>query len=257
MADTSLDRLVGVIQSGTQTAWADRNKEAFQTLFGTPDGRYKKTAEKTWAVRAPEMSADSGVPFAAYIHADNPRSGPYSGMSLALFPIPGEPCLVSLIVGTQGLAPDEAILGKPGHARKAQAICAWLNRDFGNGEQIAWAKQDPTRTDIPVPDDLRLKWSAYKEVFDRYGKEMYALFRPVPEARGTKEAITAFLDLLMAERGFEPNANCKAGAELIESRWYAHLMPRVEAADVDRILANRRFVIIQGPPGTGKDTDGD
>jgi 5-methylcytosine-specific restriction protein B len=57
------------------------------------------------------MSSDSGVPFSAYIHRSNPPSGPYSGLSFVVFPVPDVPCLVSLVVGTQGLSLDEAILG--------------------------------------------------------------------------------------------------------------------------------------------------
>jgi 5-methylcytosine-specific restriction enzyme B len=46
------------------------------------------------------MSADSGVPFAAYIHPSNPPSGGYSGLSFAIFPVPDQPCMVGLVVGT-------------------------------------------------------------------------------------------------------------------------------------------------------------
>jgi len=101
------------------------------------------------------MSPDSGVPFAAYIHPSNPPSGPYSGLSFVIFPVPNQQCLLGLVVGTQGLTPDEAILGRPGHARKAQAICSWLNRVYGDGNLVAWAKQDPTRSDLAVPDSVK------------------------------------------------------------------------------------------------------
>jgi 5-methylcytosine-specific restriction enzyme B len=63
-------------------------------------------------------------------------------------------CLVAMGIGTQGLSPDERILGRPGHARKIQAITRWLNSKFGNGSLIAWAKHDPTRTDVVVPAEL-------------------------------------------------------------------------------------------------------
>jgi hypothetical protein len=33
-------------------------------------------------------------------------------MSFVIFPVEGEPCLVAMVIGTQGLAPDEAILGR-------------------------------------------------------------------------------------------------------------------------------------------------
>ena len=116
--------------------WSKRNDEAFKALFGSPEGRYPKAAEKSVTLRAPEMSQDSGVPFAAYIHPSNPTKGAYGGFSFVIFPAAEAPCLVGLVVGTQGLAPDEAILGRPGHARKAQAICAWLNKEFGKVNRL-------------------------------------------------------------------------------------------------------------------------
>ena len=46
-------------------------------------------------VRAPGMSPESGVPFAAYIHPANPKSGPYEG--------PPRPRRVPRPLGTQCL----------------------------------------------------------------------------------------------------------------------------------------------------------
>ena len=149
---------------------------------------------------------ESGVPFAAYIHPSNPTSGAYSGCSFVMFPAEDQPCLFGLVVGTQGLSPDETILGRPGHARKTQAICAWLNSQFGDGKQVAWAKQDPTRTDIGVPDALKREWSSHKAALDRYGKEVYALFRPAKDSSATTAGVAAFLDLFFEERGYRPLA---------------------------------------------------
>lgn len=232
--------------------WSERNKAAFGALFGTPGGRYPQSAEKVLSLRAPEMSPGSGVTFAAYISHSNPTSGPYSGLSFVMFPVPDQPCLLGMVVGTQGLEPDEAILGRPGHARKAQAICAWLNNAYGDGKRIAWAKQDPTRTDIPIPDDVKRDWPAYKSAFDRYGNVVYALFRPTENHAATEAAVNAFLDLLMEERGFEPLADHKQSSEATRSAWLEHLMPSVDRQQVKRLLDSRRYAIIQGPPGTGK-----
>ena len=248
----SLAPLLDIVHAAIQDSWAQTNKDAFEALFGTPDGRYPKSAAKAVTLRAPGMPTDSGVPFAAYIHPSNPPSGPYSGLSFVIFPVAGQPCLIGLVVGTQGLSPDEAILGRPGHARKAQAICSWLNRDFGGGAFVAWAKQDATRTDLPVPDSVREAWPVYKNIFDRYGKEIYALYSPTADRTGTEAALTAFLDLLFEERGYRPIASCQASYESIRGNWFEHLMPGVERPQVADLLTARRYIIIQGPPGTGK-----
>lgn len=250
--DMSTSELVDVILSGDQASWTQRNKSAFEALFGSPEGRYPRSAAKAVTLRAPEMSSDAGVPFAAYIHPSSPSSGAYSGLSFVIFPVGGQPCLIGMVVGTGGLTPDEAILGRPGHARKVQAICGWLNRDYGDGSVVAWAKSDPTRTDLLVPNDLTQAWPAYKSIFDRYGKELYALFAPTPNRGATEAATSAFLDLLFDERGCRPNAGSQASFESIRGRWFDHLMPGVDRALVSDLLRQKRYVIVQGPPGTGK-----
>ncbi len=246
----SLSSLVDIIHSGTLDQWSQRNKKSFESLFGSAEGRYPKSAEKDFVLRAPEMSPDSGVPFAAYIHPSNPNSGPYSGLSFVIFPVEGKPALLGLVVGTQGLSPDEAILGRPGHSRKAQAICQWLNANFGRGEMVAWAKGDATRTDLSMP--AFSTWSEYKSITDRYGKEMYAVYCPTEDRKATEEALAAFLDLLFEERGFFPIASCKAASDKIRAAWFQHLLPPLEEKRVLALLEDRRFAIVQGPPGTGK-----
>jgi len=248
----SFSLLREIVHSQTQESWSKRNEAALNTFFGAPDGRYPKQASKVVTLRAPEMSGDSGVPFAAYIHPQNATSGPYSGLSFVIFPVPERPCLIGMVIGTQGLSPDEAILGRPGHARKAQAICSWLNREYGNGRFVAWAKQDPTRTDLPIPANVAKEWPEYKAIFDRYGKEMYALYCPTEHLAGTDAALTAFLDLLFEERGYEPLASSQNSYQSIRASWFDHLMPAVERDAIADLLSTRRYVIIQGPPGTGK-----
>ena len=58
----SLARLLDIIHSETQDSWYDSNDKAFEALFGSPEGRYPKAAAKAVTLRAPEMSADTGVP---------------------------------------------------------------------------------------------------------------------------------------------------------------------------------------------------
>ncbi|MDO8943665.1 MAG: AAA family ATPase, partial [Desulfobacterales bacterium] len=223
------------------------NTEALKALFGADTGRYPAAAERCVKLRAPEMKGgdDSGVPFAAYIHPNNPDSGPYAGMSFVIFPVPEGPCLVLMVIGTQGLSPDETILGRPGHARRLQAICGWLNAQYG---AQAWAKQDPTRTDIRMP----VRAEGYRKVFDRYGGEIYAMFRPTDDKQATYRAVAAFLDVMFAERGYQPVAKWKKEASTFRTEWMDSLMPSVTAAQVAALLRTRRYVILQGPPGTGK-----
>jgi 5-methylcytosine-specific restriction enzyme B len=146
------DELLGaILERRYSNKWPERFRAGFEALFGSDGGRYPDSAKRQVTLRAPAPSEDSEgiIPFAALIHPSNPSSGPYGGTSLAVFPGDDTPCLISLVVGTNGLAPDEGILGRPGHARKSEAICAWLNS--GRRKRVAWSKHDPTRLDWPAP----------------------------------------------------------------------------------------------------------
>ncbi|HET9182884.1 MAG TPA: AAA family ATPase [Candidatus Angelobacter sp.] len=248
----SIEQVVDIVYSKDFENWKKNNKKALESLFGAQQGRYHVDAGKTVQLRAPDINFKTGVPFAAYINPNNPESGPYGGFSFVIFPAENKPALIGLVVGTQGLAPDEAVLGRPGHARKSQAICGWLNAKFGSGKQVAWAKQDPSRTDISMPD-LPEDWADFKPVFKRYGQVIYAIFKPTEENKAaTREAAAAFLDLMFDERGYGPNAANAKDARNIRDEWHEHLMPDLTRADVKNLLDQKRFLVIQGPPGTGK-----
>jgi 5-methylcytosine-specific restriction enzyme B len=160
--------------------------------------------------------------------------------------------LVSMCIGTQGLSPDEYILSRPGHARKISAICDWLNKNYGHGNMVAWAKQDPTRIDLDIPDHIQHNFSAYQSVFARYGKYLYGIFCPSENRNATREAVTAFLDLMFLERGYKPLAGFEENAERIRNDYFRSILPDTSEEDVKAILSQRRYVVVEGPPGTGK-----
>jgi hypothetical protein len=169
---------------------------------------------------------------------------------LAVFPGNDTACLISLVVGTNGLAPDEAILGRPGHARKAAAICAWLNS--GKGKLVAWAKHDPTRLDQRVPPEVTEDFAKYARAIGRYGHVLYAIYAPDADRDQTLKALTAFLDFIFDERGIRPLARWKSDFDETRLLWFRHLMPQSSSGEIANLLNERHYVIPQGPPGTGK-----
>lgn len=250
--DEALSQLIAIVDhAGIVDDWNAANTAAFEALFGA-GARYPSSASKLAKVRAPNMSSESGVPYAAYIHPSNADSGPYSGMSFVIFPVADGPCLVSLGLGTAGLQPDEEIIARPGHARKTRAICAWLNQAHGNGGLVAWAKSDPARVDTPIPDAIVARFPNYRSVFDRYGKEIYALFAPTDNAAAVRDATAAFLDLSFDERHAGFVASGEKDRQRIRTAWGNHLMPDLDESNVLSLLRSRRYVVIEGPPGTGK-----
>ncbi len=69
---------------------------------------------------------------------------------------------------------------------------------------MAWAKQEPLRTDIALPNNIALQFVPYRSVFDKYGPLLYAIYAPGEDRSATAEALTAFLDLMFEERGELP-----------------------------------------------------
>jgi 5-methylcytosine-specific restriction enzyme B len=249
----SLDQLVSIVHDGPgEKSWPESNQEALDALFGAPQGRYPALAARSVALRAPELSGDAGVPFAAYIHPSNPNSGPYGGMSIAIFPVADAPALVTFVVGTAGLSPDEMILGRPGHGRKLQAVSRWLNQMRGDGRLIAWSKYDPVRIEQAVPETVQRTFSQYKGVFDRYGHVIYALFAPVEDRDLTRRVLAGYLDIMFEERGHLPLSGSLDDSQRLRTEWFEHVMPRLDEDDVVSLLGRRRYVVLQGPPGTGK-----
>ena len=135
-----------------------------------------------------------------------------------------------MVIGTNGLAPDEAILGRPGHGRKCAAIASWLNALTAHG--YAWAKHDPVRIDLDMPSSTRQRLGAWEKACNRYGKVLYAVFTPPTErASNTDEvvlrALTAFIDLFFEERRIEPKAAFLPGAERLRREWLGRALPSI------------------------------
>ncbi|HUY26230.1 MAG TPA: AAA family ATPase [Candidatus Binataceae bacterium] len=200
----------------------------------------------------PETDDGQNVPYAALIHPSNPDSGVYGGMSLAIFPAPDAPCLLTFVVGTNGLAPDENVLGRPGHARKLNALCGWLNSKQARGRLVAWAKQEPSRTDLAIPGNVGSEFSNYAPAFRKYGRVLYGIYAPTGNKEQTLEALTAFLDLMFEERDENPIKQFQIERDSIRQQWLEHLMPDISEHDAATLLDQRRYVVLQGPPGTGK-----
>ena len=245
-----MDKLLNLIYDHDLATWSEQADEAFRELFGSATGRYPERAKNAVQIRAPKFSDDNNVPFSTLIEPSNPKSGPYGGMSIGVFPVEGEPCLIALGTGTTGLHPDEVILSRPGHARKAQAICEAINRR--EKRFAAWANHDPTRNDLSVPENVASQFDVYAVPLRRYGKDVHAIYHPTADRAATTFALKAFLDLYFEERGFAPLKSQLDDYEQIRGEYFRCLMPDITAKEVAELLSERFFVVLEGPPGTGK-----
>lgn len=217
----------------------------------------KRSPEETrFQLRVNADTKDGAVPYIALIAPDQDTSGPYGGLSFVVFPADDDgPPLICMGIGTQSIAPDDRALGSPGHSRRCRAITQWLSSLPGDG--FAWSKRDPIRIDLDLPRVVRDKLTRWDQSIRKYGPVLYACF--APEGSGTaadketqKNALTAFLDLFMDERGIDRNKKSQGEFEISSSEWMSHLLPTVDESYVSELLTHRKFVALEGPPGTGK-----
>jgi len=216
-----------------------------EALFG---GRYHQRFQSQAAIRDP-LSPNVDVPFAGFIHPDNPASGAYGGASLIWFPTDGNGSILTFVVGTAGLSPDEGLLSRPGHRRKVRALRHYLAREG----VWAWAKPDPTALGINVPGFVGRHLPDFRKALKRYGGEIYAIAE-VPTDNPTKACLVtqAFFDLYAFERGWIALKDYEREYLALIDALRSDLFVRAEEGEVYRLLQERRFVILQGPPGTGK-----
>lgn len=247
-----MNKLIELIHSTGTANWNESSNEAFAELYGSPNGRYAQAAGQSVSLRAPEFKDKKGVTFAALIDKSNPDSGAYGGMSFVIFPHDERPAIIAMVVGTQGLSPDEEILGRPGHGRKVSAICNWLNKKHGQGKMVAWAKQDPARIDLEMPKTIRENFATFEQVFKRYGKVIYGLYVPGDDYKTTEDALKAFLDLLFAERNQYPLTAATDDAKYIEGEYFKQIFPDCSIDEAAVLLDQHKYLVLQGPPGTGK-----
>ncbi len=246
-----------------RSSWGDDVRLKFNTALNARYPRIqdltdKRNDERRFQLRVNTSIQNDSVPYAALIPPGQELSGQYGGMSFVIFPADedGQPALISLGIGTNGLAPDEAILGRPGHGRKSAAIASWLNGLTNDG--YAWAKRDPVRIDLDMPSATRHSLTPWEKTCSRYGKVLYAVFKPPANRseasdRVVLKALTAFIDLFFEERRIEPKSAFSEDAERLRDEWLARALPTTTDAQVQALLALRRFVIIEGPPGHRQD----
>ncbi len=250
----SIEVLSSIIASGqpaelNRDVLAEQTRKAIEGLFGT---RYQ--ARSRYSVRVALMPSTAAVSFSGLVHEDSPTSGAYGGMSLIWFPIeavdnqPGR-SLLTFVCGTRGLAPDEHILGRPGHARHLQALRRYLGKEHGAS---VWVKHDPTNLAEAFPKVLRPSFVHFKQVLDRYGNYIYAAVEVPRNPERALGVVSAFLDFYAWERGWAPLKVARSETDALKNALRGHLFPSVGKDEVHVLLRERRFVILQGPPGTGK-----
>ena len=218
-------------------------------LFG---GRYHRRHFVESAIRDAYKLAsdgdDEGVPFAGLIHPDNPPSGPYGGTSVVWFPTKEHGSLLSFVVGTRGLSPDEGILTRPGHRRRLVA----LRQHLASHGIVTWTKPDPAALGVSVPKNVRARFSGFERALQRYGSETYACALVPREPQEARVVVQAFMDLYAFERGWDVLKEWQSEYDQLLGELREGWLSSPKAEEIHELLRRRRFVILQGAPGTGK-----
>lgn len=227
----------------------DQTRKLMDAVFGE---RYRDRSPRGTRVAA--IPADSGVAFAGWTEPESPQSGVYGGMSLIWFPVRGQVgesgrALLTLVVGTRGLSPDEHILGRPGHARYLRALSRHLQRTLG---ARMWVKHDPSDLAQPLPASVREQFAAHGDAIRRYGDYIYAAVEVPADPGNAVGVVGALLDFYAWERDWQVLARFKPEVDALKVQLRALLFEPVSEDQVHQLLRRRRFVILQGPPGTGK-----
>ncbi|MDP2872764.1 MAG: AAA family ATPase [Bacillota bacterium] len=226
-----------------------RTTEALEAVFGQ---RY--AARSRHSTRVVMVPTSEVVSFAGLVHEESAPSGVYGGMSLVWFPVSGENdaqpgSLLTFVCGTRGLAPDEHILGRPGHARHLHALRRHLQRELS---VQMWVKQDPTNLSQSLPRVVSERLTRYEQPLGRYGNYIYAAVEVPENPDHARLVVGAFLDLYAWERNWVPLKAAEEDVYTLRNNLRAEIFPKVNKQSVSHLLKERRFVILQGPPGTGK-----
>jgi len=220
-------------------------KTVLDRLFGV---RYHSRSRPKDGFRDAYGLKDEGVPYAGVIAPENPPSGAYGGASIAWFPC-DEGALMTLVVGTKGLAPDEGLLTRHGHRRRVSALRGYLAKR----RLKAWSKADPAALSTGMPESARNLFPACDAIFKRYGDVIYAAtWVDKNDAETAEIVVRAYFDLYARERGWSVLKSAEDEYNELLANLNEHLFPVVTPAEVCTLLRERRFVVLQGPPGTGK-----
>lgn len=246
-----METIIEFVRRGHGENWHEQARAVWNDFLGK---RYGERQAQRVGRREPLLPLDK-APYTALLHRDEPTSSAYGGMSLVLFASAEHGSLMALVVGTRGVSPDDAILARPGHARRSRAIAAWANARARAqlDDPPAWAKADPVRIDLDLPASQKSRLAPWDAAVGHYGREIYLAIDP----RGLDDAalvrcFTALVDLFMRERDLSPLKAHAADARALEDEILACVLSSPDATEIERELDRRRFVVLQGPPGVGK-----
>lgn len=274
---SKLDELVSFLKKSfydskdEHWSWAEAGKAALADFLSSGErygvSTYKEDGRRLVAIRNPRTDMGNGIPYIALVQPAANSSGSYDGTSLVLFPSSKEDgaALLTLCIGTDGINADADVLSRPGHARRLSAMADYLNKTYGNGRRVAWAKKDPCAIEQPLPDGFLRSVLEHDVSYEKaigkqssYNSLLYFIadVSNMPDS-GAKESLVLLMDMMMEIRRAQflkiaDESKSEISRSNLKKKYLPFLFPNLTKGSVKALLEKRRFVIIQGPPGTGK-----
>ncbi len=239
---SKMDELFEAMVAGRDWPGMDRNPEARELLEAVFKERFHAQDWTMFQARANLQKKDRAASYAGWITADNDASGGYQGTSFVWMPGEGGSVAV-LVIGTQGFGADAAILARPGHKRRLEAL-ARLHRGR------LWVKPDLLDRTARVPEGVSADWPRIDAALRTYGDVIYAAAAVRDD--DSREVVEDLVDLFFHEHRVRFKGAARARWQRRLARLHGALFPPVDEDRVLRTLRRRRFLILEGPPGTGK-----
>ncbi len=187
---------------------------------------------------------DNGAYF-GFIHPEEDTSGPFHDFSLTIFPSnDSKPWLVCLGIGSYGFKNDYELSTYPGLRRLFSLLV----------DENGFCKSSFSDIETSLPKSIlgHLSLLHIKNTIKTYSKVLPACqIVENPESDEGKKVIAAFVAAYAKLRDWPTNNNHRKAIEGALAPFILRVSVNDEE-EVQKLLDERKFVVLQGAPGTGK-----
>lgn len=194
------------------------------------------------------LSFADGKAYFGYVRPEEAPSGAYYDLSFVIFPQEESGrCVVSIGVGSAGYQRDYDLASTAGTRRMFTRLAdndgySFIKNDFTDIDSSVKDLQDKVAQD----EDL----NPLQTVIGTYAKVLLASRIVDPDTEDGLNVIYAWLAQYAKLRNWGTKAQIKEQNKALKP--YLNNKPVDIQKDIQKLLKNRRFVVLQGAPGTGK-----
>ena len=195
-----------------------------------------------------DISFNDGSAFFAFLSSEEETTGPYSDFSFVVFPDKKDDisaCVVALGVGSSGFRNDYQLASLPGLRRLFLKLNSQTNSFFKT------SFDDIESTSSDLLNEVKANYPLLKTVIDSYKTVLPASqIVNFEEDENALDTIYNWLATYAKIRSWGTAAPKKVVDNQLEKLPKPELPNEVK--DINRLLEQRKYVVLQGAPGTGK-----